>query len=54
MILSKIAIIAGCGDVVSLMKEAEAKGAEAYITGKSIAISTITTANRNTRSLWIT
>ena len=54
MILSKIAIIAGCGDVVSLMKEAEAKGAEAYITGKSIAISTITTANINTRSLWIT
>ena len=34
MILSKIAIIAGCGDVVSLMKEAEAKGAEAYITGE--------------------
>ncbi len=30
----KIAIIAGCGDVVSLMKEAEEKGAEAYITGE--------------------
>ena len=34
MIPSKIAIIAGCGDVVSLMKEAEEKGAEAYITGE--------------------
>ncbi|WP_411469728.1 Nif3-like dinuclear metal center hexameric protein [Bacillus thuringiensis] len=32
--IKKIAIIAGCGDVVSLMKEAEAKGAEAYITGE--------------------
>ncbi|MED1411857.1 MULTISPECIES: Nif3-like dinuclear metal center hexameric protein [Bacillus] len=32
--ITKIAIIAGCGDVVSLMKEAEEKGAEAYITGE--------------------
>ncbi|MBJ8055191.1 Nif3-like dinuclear metal center hexameric protein [Bacillus cereus] len=32
--IKKIAIIAGCGDVVSLMKEAEEKGAEAYITGE--------------------
>ncbi|SEB12751.1 Nif3-like dinuclear metal center hexameric protein [Bacillus nitratireducens] len=32
--IKKIAVIAGCGDVVSLMKEAEEKGAEAYITGE--------------------
>ncbi|UYX51541.1 Nif3-like dinuclear metal center hexameric protein [Bacillus thuringiensis] len=32
--IKKIAIIAGCGDVVSLMKEAEEKGAEAYIAGE--------------------
>ncbi|MGE7935929.1 Nif3-like dinuclear metal center hexameric protein [Bacillus paramycoides] len=32
--ITKIAIIAGCGDVVSLMKEAEEKGAEAYIAGE--------------------
>lgn len=32
--IKKIAVIAGCGDVVSLMKEAEEKGAKAYITGE--------------------
>ncbi|WIG41396.1 Nif3-like dinuclear metal center hexameric protein [Bacillus toyonensis] len=32
--IKKIAIIAGCGDVVSLMNEAEEKGAEAYIAGE--------------------
>jgi putative NIF3 family GTP cyclohydrolase 1 type 2 len=29
-----VAIVAGCGDVVERMKEAEAKGAQAYITGE--------------------
>lgn len=29
-----VAIIAGCGDVVDRMKEAESKGAQAYITGE--------------------
>jgi len=32
--ITKIAIIAGCGDKVDLLKEAEEKGAEAYITGE--------------------
>lgn len=32
--IKKIAVIAGYGDVVSLMKEAEEKGAKAYITGE--------------------
>ncbi|MCM3734507.1 Nif3-like dinuclear metal center hexameric protein [Bacillus cytotoxicus] len=32
--ISKIAIIAGCGDKVSMMQEAEEKGAQAYITGE--------------------
>ncbi|OOC62613.1 Nif3-like dinuclear metal center hexameric protein [Paenibacillus ihbetae] len=32
--IQRIAIIAGCGDVVSDMKEAERKGAQAYVTGE--------------------
>ncbi|KEK24581.1 Nif3-like dinuclear metal center hexameric protein [Bacillus gaemokensis] len=32
--IKKIALIAGCGDKVDLLKEAEEKGAEAYITGE--------------------
>ena len=32
--ISKIAIIAGCGDKVSMMQEDEEKGAQAYITGE--------------------
>ncbi|MEH7464786.1 Nif3-like dinuclear metal center hexameric protein [Bacillus thuringiensis] len=32
--ITKIAIIAGCGDKVSMMQEAEEKGAQAYITGE--------------------
>lgn len=32
--IQKIAIVAGCGDVVDWMKEAEEKGAQAYITGE--------------------
>lgn len=32
--LQKIAIVAGCGDVVEWMKEAEENGAQAYITGE--------------------
>jgi putative NIF3 family GTP cyclohydrolase 1 type 2 len=32
--IDKIAIIAGCGDKTSWMKEAEAKGAQAYVTGE--------------------
>lgn len=32
--ISKIAIVAGCGDKVDWMKEAEAKGVQAYITGE--------------------
>lgn len=32
--ITKIAIIAGCGDKIDLLKEAEEKGAEAYITGE--------------------
>jgi len=32
--ITRIAIVAGCGDVVSAMKEAEEKGAQAYVTGE--------------------
>lgn len=32
--VSKVAIVAGCGDKVDWMQEAEAKGVEAYITGE--------------------
>jgi putative NIF3 family GTP cyclohydrolase 1 type 2 len=32
--IRKIAIVAGCGDKVDWMKEAEAKGVQAYITGE--------------------
>ena len=32
--IQKIAIVAGCGDVVDWMKEAEENGAQAYITGE--------------------
>ncbi len=32
--IEKIAVIAGCGDKVEMMKEAERKGAQAYITGE--------------------
>lgn len=32
--VERIAIIAGCGDVVAAMQEAESKGAAAYITGE--------------------
>ncbi|MFE0399571.1 Nif3-like dinuclear metal center hexameric protein [Paenibacillus lactis] len=32
--IQRIAIIAGCGDVVSDMREAERKGAQAYVTGE--------------------
>lgn len=32
--IKRIAIVAGCGDVVNVMKEAEEKGAQAYITGE--------------------
>ncbi|MGR3764204.1 Nif3-like dinuclear metal center hexameric protein [Rossellomorea sp. NS-SX7] len=32
--ISKIAIVAGCGDKVEWMKEAEEKGVQAYITGE--------------------
>jgi putative NIF3 family GTP cyclohydrolase 1 type 2 len=32
--ITKVAIIAGCGDVVEAMSEAEKKGAQAYITGE--------------------
>lgn len=32
--IDKIAIVPGCGDVVSYMQEAEALGAQAYITGE--------------------
>jgi putative NIF3 family GTP cyclohydrolase 1 type 2 len=32
--INRIAIVAGCGDKVSAMKEAEEKGAQAYITGE--------------------
>lgn len=32
--IRRIAIIAGCGDVVSDMREAESKGAQAYVTGE--------------------
>ncbi|MDM5156939.1 Nif3-like dinuclear metal center hexameric protein [Bacillus sp. DX1.1] len=32
--ITKVAIIAGCGDKVDLLKEAETKGAQAYITGE--------------------
>lgn len=32
--ITRVAIIAGCGDVVSDMKVAEGKGAQAYITGE--------------------
>ncbi|MFD3449474.1 Nif3-like dinuclear metal center hexameric protein [Microbacteriaceae bacterium 4G12] len=32
--IEKIAILAGCGDVVQLMKEAEEKGAQAYLAGE--------------------
>lgn len=32
--ITKIAIVAGCGDKVSMMQEAEEKGAEAYVTGE--------------------
>ncbi|SFS56835.1 NIF3 (NGG1p interacting factor 3) [Paenibacillus sp. 453mf] len=32
--ITRIAIIAGCGDVVSDMRIAESKGAQAYITGE--------------------
>ena len=53
MIPSKIAIIAGCGDVVSLMKEAEEKGAEAYITGEIHCHIDNDYADINTLSLWI-
>ena len=53
MIPLKIAIIAGCGDVVSLMKEAEEKVLKHILQEKSIAISTMITADINTRSLWI-
>ncbi|GGE55857.1 Nif3-like dinuclear metal center hexameric protein [Priestia taiwanensis] len=32
--INRIAVIAGCGDKVSWMKEAEGKGAQAYVTGE--------------------
>jgi putative NIF3 family GTP cyclohydrolase 1 type 2 len=32
--ITRIAIVAGCGDVVAAMKEAEEKGAQAYVTGE--------------------
>jgi len=32
--LKKIAIVAGCGDIVDWMKDAEHNGADAYITGE--------------------
>lgn len=32
--IHKFAIVAGCGDKVDWMKEAEAKGVQAYITGE--------------------
>lgn len=32
--IERIAIVAGCGDVVEVMQEAESKGAQAYITGE--------------------
>lgn len=32
--IQRIAIVAGCGDVVHAMREAEGKGAQAYITGE--------------------
>lgn len=32
--IKRIAIVAGCGDIVKVMKEAEEKGAQAYITGE--------------------
>lgn len=32
--INRIAIIAGCGDVVTDMREAESKGAQAYVTGE--------------------
>lgn len=32
--ITKIAIIAGCGDKVEMMQEAEEKGAQAYVTGE--------------------
>ncbi len=32
--INKIAIVAGCGDKVAFMEEAESKGVQAYITGE--------------------